>query len=136
MVPERYFFSEGIRFTCVDCGHCCTGAPGVVRISDTEIATLADWLQQPAGTVRETYILPDAAGIRLREKPNGDCCFFDGRCRIYPVRPRQCRTYPFWFRNLRSPEAWAETCRACPGIGQGRWYSPAEIIERVQEDLS
>jgi len=104
-------------------------------ISNDEITALAEWLQQDEDSVHAEYVRPHGDGFCLREEPNGDCCFFDGRCRIYPVRPKQCRTYPFWFRNLRSPEAWARTCRECPGIGQGRWYSPDEIINRVQEDM-
>jgi hypothetical protein len=71
-------------------------------------------------------------GIRksLREFPNGDCVFFDDatrQCRVYEARPRQCRTWPFWESNLRTPETWQETCRQCPGSGQGRLYSPGEI---------
>lgn len=133
---EPYFFQKGIHFECTDCGYCCTGEPGVVFISDQEITALAAWLQQDEDAVRTEYVRSYEDQSCLREEPNGDCCFFDGRCRIYPVRPHQCRTYPFWLQNLRSPEAWARTCAECPGIGRGRWYSPEEIITRVQEDMA
>ena len=58
-------------------------------------------------------------GVRksLIEYDNGDCVFFDGKtrkCRVYAARPRQCRTWPFWDSNIRTPEAWAETCEVCP----------------------
>lgn len=134
-MTEQYFFADGVRFECTNCGNCCTGEPGVVAINAGEITALAEWLQRDEKAVRADYVWTHGDGYRLREEPNGDCCFFDGRCRIYPVRPKQCRTYPFWFRNLRSPEAWERTCRECPGIGQGRWYAPDEIIARVQEDM-
>ena len=61
---------------------------------------------------------------------NGDCVFFDNKtrkCRVYAARPRQCRTWPFWDSNIRTPEAWAETCQVCPGSGKGRLYQLEEI---------
>ncbi len=82
------------------------------------------------------YAYPFKKGHSLREKPNGDCIFYEnGRCGIYPVRPTQCRTYPFWPETVRSESAWRETCAACPGIGQGRLYAREEIIALVQESL-
>ena len=71
-------------------------------------------------------------GIRksLVEFPNGDCVFFDNesrKCNVYDARPRQCRTWPFWDSNLKSPEAWAETCEVCPGSGKGKLYNLEEI---------
>jgi len=66
----------------------------------------------------------------LIEYENGDCVFFDNKsrkCGVYSARPRQCRTWPFWDSNIRTPEAWADTCQACPGSGQGRLYQLEEI---------
>lgn len=72
----------------------------------------------------------------LREHANGDCVFFrEGRCSIHAVKPTQCRLYPFWFKNVRSEDAWHKTCEECPGIGQGKWVSPEEILRQVEEDL-
>ena len=70
----------------------------------------------------------------LREKANGDCVFYDrGQgCTIYSVRPRQCRTWPFWESNVATPEAWEETCKVCPGSGQGDLISEEEITRRVK----
>ena len=72
----------------------------------------------------------------LREHGSGDCVFFvDGKCSIHAVKPTQCRLYPFWFTNVRSEDAWNKTCEECPGIGQGAWVSPEEILRQVEEDL-
>ena len=128
----RTFFSDGIQFECVDCGNCCTGAPGVVRLSGPEADALADHLGMTRADVEQQYLMPDDQGWRIREQANGDCIFFDGRCSIHPVKPAQCRTYPFWFKNMRSMERWQHTCRECPGIGQGRLYSEAEILEILE----
>lgn len=129
------FFSSGLRFSCVDCGQCCTGEPGIVALTTREAIALADHLDIDFDTCRSTYLLPHGDGFRLKEKPNGDCIFFDERCTVYPVRPSQCRTYPFWFQNMRSQDAWKRTAEQCPGIGQGRLYSEKEMLAMVQEDM-
>jgi Fe-S-cluster containining protein len=74
-------------------------------------------------------------GIRksLKEFSNGDCVFFDNqtrKCQVYEARPRQCRTWPFWDSNVKTPEAWAQTCQVCPGSGRGRLYQLEQIDER------
>jgi uncharacterized protein len=131
----RNFFADGIRFTCTDCGACCTGAPGLVQMTDAEVDHLAAHLQMDRTSCEETYLKPFGTDFRVREKANGDCIFFDGRCTVYPVRPLQCRTYPFWFDNLRSQTAWKATVKACPGIGEGRLYTEEEILELLHQDM-
>jgi len=66
----------------------------------------------------------------LREQANGDCVFYDRErgCTVYAARPRQCRSWPFWDSNLKTPQAWAQTCQECPGAGKGTFYS----VEQVQ----
>ncbi|GIW92342.1 MAG: zinc/iron-chelating domain-containing protein [Pirellulaceae bacterium] len=124
------WYQAGLRFTCTQCGNCCTGAPGYVWVNDREIEALAALLEMSVEEFERLYVR--RVGIRksLREFPNGDCVFFDSqtrRCTVYEQRPRQCRTWPFWDSNLRSPEAWRRTCEVCPGSGQGRLYSLEEI---------
>jgi Fe-S-cluster containining protein len=75
-------------------------------------------------------------GIRrtLIEYSNGDCVFFDGqtrKCTVYEDRPRQCKTWPFWDSNVRTEQAWRETCEACPGSGRGQLYPIEKILESV-----
>jgi hypothetical protein len=72
----------------------------------------------------------------LVEFPNGDCVFFDNetrKCNVYEARPRQCRTWPFWNSNIRTPEAWEQTCEVCPGSGKGKLYQLEEIEARAAE---
>jgi Fe-S-cluster containining protein len=74
-------------------------------------------------------------GVRrsLNEEANGDCVFFDRqtrKCQVYQARPRQCRTWPFWDSNLKTPEAWQQTCQVCPGSGHGRLYTLEQIDEQ------
>lgn len=130
------FYRNGVRFECTQCGACCTGAPGRVRVNPREAESLARLLGLEVAAFRAAYARQDGTQWLLREKENGDCVFFrDGRCSVYEARPLQCRLYPFWFRNLRSEEAWADAARTCPGIGRGRLYTAAEIEDLVGQDL-
>jgi Fe-S-cluster containining protein len=129
-VSDQPWFHQGLRFECTQCGDCCTGAPGYVWVNAEEIAALAAEVGLPLDEFQHKYVR--RVGIRrsLVEFPNGDCVFFDNqsrRCTVYNARPRQCRTWPFWQSNVRTPEAWADTCSVCPGCGHGP-LAPAEQI--------
>ena len=133
MSEKKTWYHEGLKFTCSQCGDCCTGAPGFVWLNKAEIAALAKRLDVDVETFEANYVM--RVGIRksLKEFSNGDCVLFDAEkrcCTVYEDRPRQCRTWPFWDSNLRSPETWAETCEACPGSGQGKLHQLAVIEEQ------
>jgi hypothetical protein len=130
-----YFFDAGIRFTCRRCGACCTGAPGIVRVSAKETEAIAVHLGEPLSLVIETYLTVWEDGYRIKEADDGRCLFFGDGCRIYPVRPTQCRTFPFWFRNLRSEARWKAIQKECPGIGNGQFYSKADILTLLFDEM-
>ena len=133
---EQPWYGEGLKFKCTQCGDCCTGAPGFVWVNKAEIAAMAALVGQDVVAFEQEYVRNVGIRKSLREFPNGDCVFFDvasRRCTVYEARPRQCRTWPFWESNLRSPEAWEETCAVCPGSGKGRLYSLDEIETRRRE---
>ena len=46
------WYSEGLTFTCSQCGDCCTGAPGAVWVTDEELVAIAAELGKPVGEVR------------------------------------------------------------------------------------
>ena len=132
-MSDKPWYHRGLKFSCTQCGDCCTGAPGFVWVNQEEIAALAQLLELDMEQFEKLYVR--AVGIRrsLVEFPNGDCVFFDGdtrRCTVYEARPRQCRTWPFWDSNLKSPEAWQQTCEICPGSGRGKLYQLEQIEER------
>jgi uncharacterized protein len=127
------WYQPGLRFTCTQCGDCCTGAPGFVWVDDAELAAIAEFLGEPIEEVRGLMTRETMRGRTLREKANGDCVFYEkGKgCTIYPVRPAQCRTWPFWESNVASPETWRETCKVCPGSGRGELIPAEEITRRL-----
>lgn len=132
-MTAKPWYHEGLRFECQGCGRCCTGDPGYVWVEEDEITTLAATLGMSREEFEELFVRPVGQRTSLIELPNGDCVFLDGetrRCRVYDARPRQCRTWPFWQSNVRSIQAWQQTCRACPGCGQGP-IVPMETVERL-----
>lgn len=128
------WYQDGLRFQCTRCGHCCTGAPGVVWVNDEEIDAIAAYLGKDRKEVLALHTRAVGSRRSLREKSNNDCVFYDKAegCTIYPVRPRQCRTWPFWESNVDTPENWKRTCDFCPGSGQGELIPVEEITRRLK----
>jgi Fe-S-cluster containining protein len=133
MAGELPWYRDGLRFTCTQCGNCCTGAPGYVWVNNEEIAALAANVGEEVERFEELYVRKVGARKSLREFSNGDCVFFDGqkrKCTVYDARPRQCKTWPFWDSNLKTPDDWAQTCEACPGSGQGKLHQLQQIEDQ------
>lgn len=129
------WYQDGLRFKCTGCGDCCTGSPGYVWVNKSEIARLAELVGLPIEEFEARFVRLVGVRKSLKEYANGDCVFFDNKtrkCRVYAARPRQCRTWPFWDSNIRTPEAWAETCEVCPGSGRGKLYT----IDQVEQQAS
>jgi Fe-S-cluster containining protein len=135
-VLEKPWYGDGLRFTCTQCGNCCTGPPGFVWISDTEVARLAEYLKISVKETIEKYCRRISGRLSLKEHRNPaskeyDCIFLreEGStrtCYIYPVRPLQCRTWPFWPGNLASEKSWTHAAQRCPGMTHGRKFTAAQ----------
>lgn len=133
-MSKQPWYKDGLRFQCTGCGDCCTGDPGYVWVNGKDIAAMAAAVEMDIEEFESRYVRQVGVRKSLVEHDNGDCVFFDNRtrkCRVYKARPRQCRTWPFWHSNLATPEAWAETCRVCPGSGTGRLYQLEEIDQQA-----
>ena len=91
---------------------------------------MAEAMDMKEAAFREQFVRREGARYSLKEYPDGDCIFLDPEtrgCLVYAVRPIQCRTWPFWKSTLKSPKTWKETCRICPGAGEGKLYKLKEI---------
>jgi len=121
-VSNKPWYHAGLRFRCLGCGRCCTGAPGYVWVRAEEIAALAAALGMDAPAFEAAFVRIVGRRKSLTERDDGDCVLFDKaarRCKVYGARPAQCRTWPFWESNLHSQETWAQTRQACPGTRRG-----------------
>lgn len=132
---------SGLRFSCTQCGGCCTGPTGFVLFTDTEAKAMAKDLGITSDEFYEHYTRDTIVGRSLKENKTSygyDCVFLDrddrgkALCTIYTTRPEQCRTWPFWKSNLESQDDWVEAAQDCPGMNTGTLYSTKHI--RITRD--
>lgn len=130
---EEVFYKDGLKFSCKRCSYCCCGFAGVVRLSETDLARLAEWAELTEGQFLQVYCrtVEDTDGstfLSLRDLSNNSCILWgEGGCSAYEARPLQCRTYPFWKSVLQSGQSWNEESKTCPGINCGELHSMEEI---------
>lgn len=136
--PDPDTGEMGLRFGCSMCGNCCSGTTGVVMFTETEGRAMAALLELDYDTFLEQYAFATSNGYSLKEVPAGehglDCVFLDrttkpgkALCKVYTHRPKQCQTWPFWPEMLTSRDEWIRAKKTCPGLDNGRLYSPDEI---------
>ena len=154
---DQPWYADGLKFTCSQCGNCCTGGPGYVWISREEIVKLAEHLKLTPEETVERYCrkIDGKFSLKERRSPAGlyDCIFLkemqiprSGReagddkvvhtiraCSVYHVRPLQCRTWPFWPENLASQKSWDRAARKCHGMNSGDRHFPRETIEALRD---
>lgn len=130
------WYSNGLRFECTQCGHCCTGAPGYVWVTLPEIYRIAEFLKIDDREFTRKYVKKVHQGLSLIEMANGNCIFYDNGCKIYPVRPTQCRTFPFWPELISRKKAWDDAARECPGMNTGPNFTETEIDALAKENKS
>jgi len=130
------WYRDGLKFSCTQCGNCCSGDPGYVWATKEEIAKISAFLGRTDGWLDRTHLRRVGLHYSLTEHANGDCVFLkreNGKsmCTIYPVRPLQCRTWPFWTENLRSKKTWDDLAESkCPGMNKGQAYDYVQIETR------
>jgi len=135
--PDRDTGETGLRFGCTLCGNCCSGPPGYVLFTEEEGRSIATRLGITEAEFLERFTEDTHHGrsiIDIDTRHGYDCVFLDrttmpGKavCSIYEDRPEQCRTWPFWNTLLRSRDDWVRAKATCPGLDQGRHYTPVEI---------
>jgi Fe-S-cluster containining protein len=115
MTAER---GEPFAFSCQRSGNCCSIPGGIVRVTATEVAAIADHLDMPLHALRSRYLA--IGNDRLAEGISNRCVFLQGgretSCGIYPVRPEKCRTWPYWPELATDPEALHRAAALCPGL--------------------
>ncbi len=133
MSDDRKWYRGGLRFECTSCAACCKTHEdyAYVYLSDFDVISIAAFMGKKSVDFLNEHCLTDQDEWAHLTMTDGDCNFLgkDGRCKIYPVRPKQCETWPFWRENM-DPETWNGPVKdCCPGVGRGKLYSAAEIDE-------
>ncbi|MFQ5632044.1 MAG: YkgJ family cysteine cluster protein [bacterium] len=134
--PKTFYYREGgLRFSCKpQCAACCK-ITGRVEITENDISQMATHLGIAADKFRQQYTKKDNEQLLLQERSDDSCVMLStkDKCMVYPVRPLQCRTYPFWDEVLANDFTWLLEKGFCPGIDEGKRYSPQEIDEIRQD---
>ena len=130
-MPEKNWFKDGLRFECEGCGNCCKNHSKYeyVWVSEVDIETISTFLSISRDVFISRFCI-DVKGYYSILPGDVECPFLENnRCKIYPVRPKQCSTWPFWSENLKK-EIWEGPVKdCCPGIGKGDLKSADEILE-------
>lgn len=137
------WYAGGLRFSCTQCGNCCTGPPGTVWFTAAEGAAIAGSLGIEIAEFYAQYAQKVEGRWSLKENLVGsgyDCVFLDrtssgaALCSVYGNRPTQCRTWPFWPENLTSERTWQMVKRRtpCPGMDTGTLV-PIERIRIIRD---
>ncbi|MBN2542009.1 YkgJ family cysteine cluster protein [bacterium] len=132
------FYDKGLRFSCQQCGNCCSLEEGDIYISFEDVVAITEYLGITEKRFEEEYLqIRDRFYVVKQNGENGPCIFLteDRTCSIYPVRPYQCRTFPFWKENLTSKKTWDDLKKFCSGIGIGKLFTKSEIDDKVTRDL-
>jgi hypothetical protein len=136
------WFEDGLCFSCMQSGNCCTGPPGAVWFTDEEGKEMARKLKISLDDFYKRYTRKVGTRWSLTENVISgkyDCVFLDRdtekpSCKLYEARPLQCRTWPFWRENLRSAESWrrAKNETPCSGMDSGTLV-PASKIRIIRD---
>ena len=101
-----------VRYLCQRCTNCCRW-PGDVKVSDEEVAKIAEFLGLAVDVFIErfTRLRVNRQGLSLIERADDSCIFLEGRdCMINEVKPQQCRDFP----NKWNFPGWRQVCEAIP----------------------
>ncbi len=130
-----YYFENGLKFECIQCGKCCMGDPGYVFLFRDEVDRIAKFLKISKEEFLEKFTKTYASFYSLTEQENGDCVFLEsGKCEIHEVRPYQCFSYPFWWQLVTTEKKWKARGESCPGINKGKLNSREEILKILKEN--
>ncbi len=117
-MSEEPWFKDGLNFKCTGCGKCCTGTPGYVFLSPSDINALVAHFKMSEEDFFKRYIrIVDGQPALIDEPGTFSCVFLENeKCSVYESRPVQCRTFPWWIHTIQTPENWKEAAVHCEGI--------------------
>ena len=122
----KRFWSDGLEFSCTQCGQCCCGEPGIVYFNPEEFEKLVEHLGKTKNLDRETiireYMWPYRDSYTARDDfPDGHCIFFDKGCTVYEVRPSRFSVLAMQF---------IDDCRLERNGASMPWNWPGQALER------
>ncbi len=102
-------------FECTKCGECCKGYGGAFA-TEKDIHAIGAYLKIDPGIIVSRFCQVSCGKMILGQGEDGYCVFWDGECKIHPVKPRMCRAWPFIKSVLVDVENWRIMADSCPGM--------------------
>ena len=68
-MDKKEWYADGLRFSCTQCGDCCTGPPGYVWVDETEAKNIADYLNISIAKFHNLYTHKASGRTTLNERP-------------------------------------------------------------------
>ncbi len=134
------WYEKGVKFGCTKCGKCCTGSPGYVWLTESDIEILSQHFKMDVKDFCKKYTRRVNGRISLLEDPHTyDCILLkNNQCTAYTARPKQCSQFPFWKSVMRSAKTWQEAKEMCEGIDnpEGKNFSKEEIQKLMNASSS
>ncbi len=129
---EDPWYGDGLRFSCTQCGACCTGQTGYVWVTVPEAAGIATKIGLTLDAFGARYLRRIGTRYSLIEDTESGACVFlhEKLCTIHEARPGQCRSFPFWSANMQSADAWKAAALECEGIDDEAELISAREIDR------
>ena len=120
-----------ILFRCLRCGDCCKGYGGTY-VTDQDIEAIAGFIGLDPGRFVAQYCTFSGSRPLLTQRSDGYCIFWDGLCKIHPVKPLMCRRWPFIDSLLVDLSNWLIMADSCPGM---RTDVPAEVLGKYLKQI-
>lgn len=149
-MAKRLELSEGLRFTCTQCGDCCRSGTILLGPGERDRLESLDWtgIRDELSGVDPSVPLarPGMRGRRLARRSDGACVFLGEKndCLIHrhfggEAKPLVCQLFPFSFYPM-GDRAGVDCSFACRSISEGTG-APAEdglpgwagLVERIGE---
>lgn len=138
---------DSFTFSCTDecMGNCCRNID--IFLDPWDVETMARHLGIPGQEFVKAYCILELKqeagwpGIQLKHVAEGPCTFMldDGKCSVYPARPRNCRTAPvaraIRFQDNKGKKEMQERifmikpADSCRGFGVGKSWTVQEWLE-------
>ena len=119
---EKPWYSGGLAFECTRCGHCCTGDPGFVWVTEEELAAIAKFLGGPFEKYGTSTPGNLAAGSTLRETSQRRLRFLRPPEGLHdlPGPPAAVPHVAVLGEQRRDPRGLGADLRRLPRVGDGR----------------
>jgi len=102
-------------FKCQKCGDCCIGYGGTY-VTEKDIINIATYTGTPPENFIKEFCQISGGKPVLAQTEDKYCIFWDGLCKIHPVKPKMCRDWPFIDSILIDAKNWEIMAAVCPGI--------------------